>query len=30
MAHGQEVMGSNTGTVYWMDYIKKMEIKVAK
>jgi hypothetical protein len=36
MAHDQEVMGSNTGTVYWMDvsdasyYIKKMEIKVAK
>ncbi len=36
MAHDQEVMGSSTGTVYWMDvsdasyYIKKMEIKVAK
>jgi hypothetical protein len=36
MAHDQEVMGSNTGTIYWTDvsdasfYIKKMEIKVAK
>ncbi len=36
MAHDQEVMGSNTGTVNWMNvgdvsyYIKKMEIKVAK
>jgi hypothetical protein len=38
MAHDQEVMGSNPGTVYWMDvsddaryYIKeKLNIKVAK
>ena len=38
MAHDQEVMGSNTGTVYWMDvsddasyYIKrKLNIKVAQ
>ncbi len=38
MAHDQEVVGSNPGTVYWMDlsddesyYIKrKLKIKVAK
>ena len=37
MAHGQEVMSSNLGTIYWMDIsdatynvINKMEIKVAK
>jgi hypothetical protein len=37
MAHDQEVVSSNPGTVYWMDVsdasyyvIKKMEIKVAK
>ncbi len=33
MAHNQVVVGSNPGTIYWMDvsyYIKKMEIKVAK
>jgi hypothetical protein len=38
MAHDQEVMGSNPGTVHWMDvsneasyYIKeKLKIKVAK
>jgi hypothetical protein len=37
MAHDQEILGSNPGTVYWMDvsdasyYIKeKLKIKVAK
>jgi hypothetical protein len=37
MAHDQEIMGSNPGTVYWMDvsdasyYIReKFKIKVAK
>jgi hypothetical protein len=37
MAHDQEIVGSNPGTVYWMDvrdasyYIKeKLKIKVAK
>jgi hypothetical protein len=34
MAHDQEVVGSNPGTVYWMDvsyYIKvKLKIKIAK
>jgi hypothetical protein len=37
MAHGQEVMSSNLGTIYWMDIsdatynvINKIEIKVAK
>ena len=36
MAHDQEVVGSNPGTLYWMDvkdagyYIKKIEVKVAK
>jgi hypothetical protein len=37
MAHDQEVMGSNPGTIYWMDVsdasyyvLNKMEIKVAK
>ncbi len=37
MAHDQEVVGSNPGTIYWMDvsvvsyYIKeKLKIKVAK
>jgi hypothetical protein len=36
MAHDQEVVGSNPGTLYWMDakdasyYIKKIELKVAK
>jgi hypothetical protein len=37
MAHDQEIVGSNPGTVYWMDvsdaryYIKeKWKIKVAK
>jgi hypothetical protein len=37
MAHDQEVMGSNPGTVYWMDLshllaitLKKLKIKVAK
>ena len=38
MAHDQEVVGSNPGTVYWMDVSnllanilkKKMKIKVAK
>ncbi len=37
MAHDQEIMGSNPGTVYWMDVsdasyyiIEKLKIKVAK
>ena len=37
MAHDQEVVGSNPGTVYWMDVcdllaitLKKWKIKVAK
>jgi hypothetical protein len=37
MAHDQEVVGSNPGTVYWMDIsdllaftFKKLKIKVAK
>jgi hypothetical protein len=37
MAHGQEVVGSNPGTEYWMDVsdllaitLKTIEVKVAK
>jgi hypothetical protein len=37
MAHDQEIVGSNPGTVYWMDVsdasyyiIEKLKIKVAK
>ena len=37
MAHDQEIMGSNPGTVYWMDFsdasyyiIEKLKMKVAK
>jgi hypothetical protein len=37
MAHDQEVVDSNPGTIYWMDVshdatviLKKIEIKVAK
>jgi hypothetical protein len=37
MAHDQEIMGSNPGTVYWMDVsnaryyiVEKLKIKVAK
>jgi hypothetical protein len=34
MAHDQEVVGSNPGTIYWMNVsyyvLNKMEIKVAK
>jgi hypothetical protein len=34
MAHDQEVVGSNPGTVYWMDVAitlnEKLKIKVAK